>query len=537
MSDASRPAPVLYAAAVAGPVLCALASVWLGQDANWDLRNYHFYNAYAFLHGRRGFDLAVAHHATFYNPLSDLPFYALVTTLPPRAVGFVTGLVQGLNFVVVLALAWRLLATARPVVRTWASLGAAALGMMGAMAVSELGTTFHDNLISLFSLGSLLGLALYYRHLVEAPPARALGVAAVMGLAAGLGAGLKQPAVIFAIGACAALLLVTASWLRRFLLSFCYGLGVLAGIAATGGFWLWRMWRDYGNPLFPYYNQFFKSPWAVEADYVNRGMLPRDWLEVVAYPFVFTADPKLVGEAVFFDLRAPVLYALAIAAALAWPLRRRWAGPGSVALTDRHPANLVLGASAVAYLVWLKLFGVYRYLVPLEMLTPLLILVLADRLALTRWIHGAALGGIAVAFVLTTQPANWGRVPWAEDYFGVEVPAMRDPKRSMVLLAGAEPLGYVVPFFPREIPFIRVEGWFVGPTASPNRHIELMRARIAAHEGPLYVLFRTRYETQRAIDALTAFDLKVRLTDCVPMRPHIDRNEKEPLAFCPVDRL
>ncbi len=537
MSGDTRPAAAVYAAAIAGPVACGLVAVWLGQDANWDLRNYHFYNAYAFLHGRRGFDLAVAHHATFYNPLSDLPFYALVTTLPPRAVGFAMGFVQGLNFVVVLALAWRMLATARPMVRTWASIGAATLGMTGAMAVSELGTTFHDNLISLFSLGSLLGLALYYRHLVEAAVGRALAVAAATGFLAGLGVGLKQPAVIFAVGACVALLLVTAYWLRRLALSFCYGLGVLAGISATGGFWLWRMWRDYANPLFPYYNQVFKSPWAVAADYVNRGMLPRDWIEVVAYPFVFTADPKLVGESAFFDLRAPILYALAIAAVLAGPLRHRWTGAGTVTLTDRHPANLVLGASAVAYLVWLKLFGVYRYLVPLEMLAPLLILVLADRLALTRWVHGAALGGIAVALVLTTRPANWGRVPWAADYFGVDLPPIAEPERTMMLLAGAEPLGYVVPFFPKEIPFLRVEGWFVGPTAKPNRHIELMRARIARHEGPLYVLFRTRFETQRAIDALTAFDLKIRLQECVPMRPHIDLNEKETLAFCPVDRL
>ncbi|MCC6469577.1 MAG: hypothetical protein IT563_14740 [Alphaproteobacteria bacterium] len=536
MNDAARPGWAVYALAVAVPVACGFVSVWLGQDANWDLRNYHFYNAYALLHGRRGFDLAVAHHATFYNPLSDLPFYALVTTLPPRAVGFAMGLLHGLNFIVLLALAWRLLATARPVVRRWASVATALLGMAGAMAVSELGTTFHDNLISLFTLGSLLGLVLYYRHLVESPAGKALAVAAATGLLAGLGAGLKQPAIVFAIGACAALLLVTTTLVRRFFLSFCYGLGVLAGIAATGGWWIWRMWQDYANPLFPYYNQFFKSPWAVQADYVNRGMLPRSWWEVVAYPFVFAADPKLVGEAEFLDLRAPVLYALALLAILAWPVKRRWTGPGTVTLADRHPANLLLAASAVAYLVWLKLFGVYRYLVPLEMLAPLLILVLADRFALTRWVHGAALGAAAAAFVLTTQPASWGRVPWADDFFGVKPPPLAEPGRTMVLLAGAEPLGYVVPFFPPEIPFLRVEGWFVGPS-QPNRHIEVMRERIAAHSGPIFVLFRTKFETQRAIDALTAFGLKIRLDACRPMQPHLDINEKEMLAFCPVDRL
>lgn len=537
MSAAERPVWPVAAAAVVGPILCGLASVWMGADANWDLRNYHFYNPYALLHGRRGFDLAVAHHATFYNPFSDVPFYLLVTSLPPKAVGFVVGLLQGLNFVIVLAIAWRLFATAPPLVRRWATIATAALGMTGAINLSELGTTFHDNLISLFALGSLLGVVLYYRHLVEAPAARALGYVALMGGLAGLGAGLKQPAVIFAVGGCAALLTVTAPLLRRFLLSFCYGLGVLAGIAATGGYWLWRMWTDYGNPLFPYYNQVFKSPWAIEADYLNRGMLPRSLLEFVAYPLVFIVDPKLVSESVFFDLRAPLIYVLALAALLAWPLRRRWLGAGTTTLADRHPANLVLAASLVAYLVWLKLFGVYRYLAPLEMLAPLLVVLLVDRLALTRWLHGAALGGIAVALLITTKPPDWGRTAWADSYFGVEVPPVPDPAHSMVLLGGTEPLGYVVPFFPPEIPFLRIEGWFIGPTAPPNRHIDAMRERINAHAGPIYAFYRDVFETERMQDALKAFGLALRLGQCVYTKPHIDSIQPERLAFCPVDRL
>jgi len=32
--------------------------------------------------------------------------------------------------------------------------------------------------------------------------------------------------------------------------------------------------------------------------------------------------------------------------------------------------RMILAAGAVAYLAWVKVFGVYRYLVPLEMLAP-----------------------------------------------------------------------------------------------------------------------------------------------------------------------
>lgn len=54
-------------------------SMFLGKDDGWDFLNYHWYDAYAFLHGRLGFDVAVAHQATYFNPLIHLPFYWLAT--------------------------------------------------------------------------------------------------------------------------------------------------------------------------------------------------------------------------------------------------------------------------------------------------------------------------------------------------------------------------------------------------------------------------------------------------------------------------
>jgi hypothetical protein len=47
---------------LAAMLLAGAASVLLlRQDVNWDLQNYHFYNGWAFVHGRLGWDLAPAH--------------------------------------------------------------------------------------------------------------------------------------------------------------------------------------------------------------------------------------------------------------------------------------------------------------------------------------------------------------------------------------------------------------------------------------------------------------------------------------------
>src|ERR1700759_2412415 len=67
----------------------------LGKDTSWDFRNYHWYIPYAFLNHRMGFDIAVAHQATFYNPILDIPFYLLATHVHAWVALCVLGAVQG----------------------------------------------------------------------------------------------------------------------------------------------------------------------------------------------------------------------------------------------------------------------------------------------------------------------------------------------------------------------------------------------------------------------------------------------------------
>jgi hypothetical protein len=93
--------------------------IGIGQDTNWDLRNYHFYNPFAYLTGRMGHDVAVSHVATYYNPLLYIPFYYAVTGLPPKAVGFILGLLPGFNILFLYAIARRVIDLGRPAHTAW----------------------------------------------------------------------------------------------------------------------------------------------------------------------------------------------------------------------------------------------------------------------------------------------------------------------------------------------------------------------------------------------------------------------------------
>ena len=46
-------------------------SLWLGQDLNFDLLNYHYYTGYAFLHGRTFRDVAPADRGVVISALRN----------------------------------------------------------------------------------------------------------------------------------------------------------------------------------------------------------------------------------------------------------------------------------------------------------------------------------------------------------------------------------------------------------------------------------------------------------------------------------
>ena len=201
------------------PFICGVLAVYLGKDFNWDLRNYHYYNAYAFLHDRAGLDIAPAQLQTYHNPLLDLPFYYMVNALPARVVGFILGFVQGLNLSLVMLIFW---GTTRRI-PSWPKL-ALGLPVLLVAAISpgfvlELGGTYNDNMASLFVLGALLFLIKAVESVDGKSSWRLAGVA---GLIMGIGTGLKPTIFIYGPSTVAAIFALPRSWREKVALCSAY---------------------------------------------------------------------------------------------------------------------------------------------------------------------------------------------------------------------------------------------------------------------------------------------------------------------------
>src|SRR5437667_6693885 len=175
-------------------------SLLLGQDANWDLQNYHYYNPWAWWHGRIFTqDLAATQIQTFHNPLLDLPFYGMVTAgWAPRVIAFVLAVpaaIAAFFLCKLLLLMFGDLPLAQRMVAVASSL---AIGVTSAMAIGELGSTMNE-----WPLAALLMLALWLiarepkRAAAGSIPMRTLFVAAAI---AGLASAARMTATPSAIG-------------------------------------------------------------------------------------------------------------------------------------------------------------------------------------------------------------------------------------------------------------------------------------------------------------------------------------------------
>lgn len=461
------------------PLAFGLLSLLLGQDTSWDLQNYHRYNPWALLHGRWNTDLAPAGMQSYFNPLIDLPFYALTQALPPLAVGLLMGLLHGCCFIPLHAIARRLLPGHS---KRLTAAGLALGGCLGLIFLSQLGTTAGDDTAA---LPILCALALLLRLLDVREPQTArsaLGLCLLAGAVAGVGVGLKLTQAPYAAGAFLALLLGRRD---KPVLALAFGIGTLAGLALTAGFWFALMTHTFGNPLFPQFNSLFKAELAAAVSVVDTKWRPQGWLEALLFPIVFTLKPQRISELPMTQLLWPLVYVLMGGWALK-TLSSRWhrrgldqgaaAGPGA----ERFFFLFLI----FSYLAWMAVFSIGRYLVVLELLLPLSCWLLFHRLVrwpLARHLTLLAIGVSLLHAVLHLDASR--RADWAPQSYAIQTPVIEQAPRATVLVLGA-PLAWLLPAFPPELAFVSLASNFPESPAYERRAQQIMQTR----GGPLYAI-------------------------------------------------
>ncbi|MEO8300198.1 MAG: hypothetical protein ABI608_00315 [Rhizomicrobium sp.] len=504
--------------------------ILLGKDTSWDFRNYHWYAPYALLNHRMAMDVVVAHQASYYNPYLDLPFYWLATHTRAWIALGVMGAVQGANIIPLYLIARSALRVNVEPADIKIMAGALALlGMVGALTLTEFGTTYYDNVMSVLVLGGLAILVLNRDTLARGPLGKTAAICAVAGLICGMAMGLKLPEMPFCVGFAAALIALGGSWKHQATRLLAGGIAGLIGVLIFSGPWMLHIYHLTGNPLFPYFNDYWKSPLALEAPYRDLRFVPafRPWWQQLFFPVLFTLDWHVADDLGYQDIRVMLAYLLVIGAGFVWLSRRESRDP----LIEKPIVAILFAFFAASYFAWLKFFAIYRYIILYEMLAPLLIIAAVGLLPFPRRSRYLILGGLCAACLLVARSDFLERAPVEDPYIQAALPPIPHPDKTMVVMTGDAPMGFIATTLPPQIPVLRIDGWMVQPRDGSGLTKGMMH-RVGAHlasGGELY-LIADASDMGRARDALADYRLAIRWPEC----QQFDTNLIGTYQWCPL---
>ncbi|HEY1153131.1 MAG TPA: hypothetical protein VGE73_04710, partial [Pseudolabrys sp.] len=243
------------------------------------------------------------------------------------------------------------------------------------------------------------------------------------------------------------------------------------------------------------------------------------------------ADSKIASEISFTDTRIAVAVSVLIVTGLLMLAGRKAREPGANMFAVRYLA----AASALAYAVWLAIFAIYRYITPLEMLAPLLIVAGVALWPVSPRARAVTAGALLLLVTVTVRlHEDWTRKPWAPGLGGpfvdVAPPVLDDPN-TLILMTGLAPTAYVIPAFPPEVAFLRPVSYLAGPDHD-TLFIQTVKQRLAAHTGTVLIL-QPSWDHETAEKFLPMLGLVPDHAGCRKLPNALD----DTLELCPVRKL
>lgn len=244
------------------------------------------------------------------------------------------------------------------------------------------------------------------------------------------------------------------------------------------------MWDKFGNPLFPQFNNFFLNPLAQSVAVGDTSWLPKTLWQQMLWPFIISVDAQKVGQINIRQIIWGVSYFLLIWFAVkTLYMKFKVTKAESLTVSER----LIIAIVVLGFFIWMKLFSIYRYMVPMDMLAPLFVFILCKALFPYLWAKRIAAVSIGIAtLVVLSGTRTWWHEPWGEKLLHAEVPALADPSRTTVLMIeGDPPWAWLAIAFPVKVAFVQIQGNFPQGPGYPEQVKQILISR----NGPAFAQF------------------------------------------------
>jgi hypothetical protein len=337
-------------------------------DLNWDRANYADYTVYSLFNNRWKNDWFVGGLNNYNNPISSIPGYLF--SIGGGLLGF---LFLGCLLLSIYYYASRIieiLFSTHPnykncIVKSFST----NILLLGPLFLSEVGTTMGDWPLILLMISSIY----YFLRFIF--NSNSWGLISISVFLMTLATMLKTSNAIF-LGSFLITLLLTLNSKHKLLIfvkGFVFG---FFPAVFLGGMWMFRVFIHTGNPIFPYYNEVFKSEYFPQVNFRDRRWEVNSPLEFFA-PWTGLWGPSNL-EFTAFDSRITMLLIL-----VAFISLRRVFSSESLSwknFLDRQrvmrasPLKLILVYTLISYILWAWLLFYARYAMPIELLVGILLI-------------------------------------------------------------------------------------------------------------------------------------------------------------------
>ena len=102
----------------------------------------------------------------------------------------------------------------------------------------------------------------------------------------------------------------------------------------------------------------------------------------------------------------------------------------------------------------------------LDLLAPLLVYLLLKDIFENDWLTRTSFLVIFVLIVSTLKPMHWGRRPWTQSYFDVQIPKIANLDKPTIVIQAStiypKPMGFLRTFLPSQWRFVGID-FLIGP--------------------------------------------------------------------------
>lgn len=443
-----------------------------GQDLNFDLITYHYYVGYSAFAQRFQLDFLAASFQGYQSPLPYTPLYLLDSIgTPPVVIASLHAAVHALNLILLYLLAEFLAGNANTGPERIKVLACWFLGAIAPIYWTLVGTSFADLLTSAPVLAGVWfvarAISIHGRR-----PASAIFWTAVGAALTGAAAGVRMHNSLYVVGLlCAIGFTQFPDWNSRLRVIGAFSLSAFAGWLLCFAPWAYRLYEEFGNPLFPFFNGVFRSPDFPTSNLPLTSFTPGNLWDLLTLPFWMATDSVWVYTEIPLPDVRPALLALCLpACGLLW-LFNRGKKTGVAGVADTQAVRADAGAArsrrviliffAVSTILWLATSSNGRYGVALFLLGGPVCSVLLSRFLPSRHVL------LVIAAVVLWQASlegvffrqhRFNSMPWTTRYFDWEIPDRLKREPATFISFGYQPASTLVPHVHSESAHVNLSG-------------------------------------------------------------------------------